>query len=79
VILPETDLAGATLLAERIRASVAALAPFANDTRAVTVSIGIGLYEANPQHDLASVLGAADEALYRAKANGRNRVEGPGD
>ncbi|MDD2131527.1 sensor domain-containing diguanylate cyclase [Pseudomonas sp. 17391] len=77
VILPETDLAGARLLAERIRSSVAALAPFANDTRAVTVSIGIGLYEAGPQHDLASVLGDADEALYRAKANGRNRVEGP--
>lgn len=77
VILPETDLAGARLLAERIRSSVAALAPFANDTHAVTVSIGIGLYEASPQHDLASVLGAADEALYRAKANGRNRVEGP--
>ncbi|MGB8974065.1 MAG: GGDEF domain-containing protein, partial [Pseudomonas capeferrum] len=77
VILPETDLTGARLLAERIRSSVAALAPFANDTRAVTVSIGIGLYEAGPQYDLASVLGAADEALYRAKANGRNRVEGP--
>ncbi|MBC3482996.1 sensor domain-containing diguanylate cyclase [Pseudomonas sp. SWRI77] len=77
VILPETDLAGARMLAERIRSSVAALAPFANDTRAVTVSIGIGLYEAGPQHDLASVLRAADEALYRAKANGRNRVEGP--
>ncbi|MGB5957363.1 sensor domain-containing diguanylate cyclase [Pseudomonas sp.] len=77
VVLPETDLAGAQLLAERIRSSVEALAPFADDGRAVTVSIGIGLYEAGTQHDLARVLSAADEALYRAKAKGRNRVEGP--
>jgi len=77
VVLPETDLAGAQLLAERIRASVEALAPFADDAHSVTVSIGIGL--SGTQHDLAGVLGAADEALYRAKANGRNRVEGPAD
>ena len=75
VVLPETDLAGARLLAERIRTSVEALAPFADDAHSVTVSIGIGL--SGPQHDLSSVLGAADEALYRAKAKGRNRVEGP--
>lgn len=77
VVLPETDLAGAQLLAERIRASVEALAPFADDAYSVTVSIGIGL--SGTQHDLAGVLGAADEALYRAKAKGRNRVEGPAD
>jgi diguanylate cyclase (GGDEF)-like protein len=77
VVLPETDLVGARLLAERIRASVEALAPFADDAHAVTVSIGIGL--SGIQHDLAGVLGAADEALYRAKAMGRNRVEGPRD
>jgi diguanylate cyclase (GGDEF)-like protein len=75
VVLPETDLAGARLLAERIRTSVAALAPFADDVHAVTVSIGIGV--SATQHDLSGVLGAADEALYRAKAKGRNRVEGP--
>jgi len=75
VVLPETDLAGAQLLAERIRTRVEALAPFADDARAVTVSIGIGL--SGTQHDLSRVLGAADEALYRAKAKGRNRIEGP--
>ncbi|MGS7252155.1 diguanylate cyclase [Pseudomonas anuradhapurensis] len=77
VVLPETDLAGAHWLAERIRASVEALTPFADDTHSVTVSIGIGV--SGTQHDLARVLGAADEALYRAKAKGRNRVEGPAD
>ena len=77
VILPETELSGALLLAERIRASVEALTAFADDARSVTVSVGIGVYIPGTQHDLAQVLGAADEALYRAKANGRNRVEGP--
>ncbi|MDZ3993702.1 GGDEF domain-containing protein [Pseudomonas sp. Teo4] len=79
VVLPETDLAGARLLAERIRSAVQALAPFADDAHSVTVSIGIGLFLPGTQHDLARVLGAADEALYRAKANGRNRVEAPAD
>lgn len=75
VVLPETDLAGAQLLAERIRASVEALPPFAGDTSPITVSIGIGQYTAETQHDLETVLGLADQAVYRAKAAGRNRVE----
>ena len=75
VVLPETDLAGAQVMAERIRRSVEELVPFADDARGVTVSIGIGL--SGTQYDLARLLGAADEALYRAKAKGRNRVEGP--
>ena len=77
VVLPETDLAGARLLAERIRAQVEALPTFAGDERPVTVSIGIGVHVPGTQQDLTGLLGSADEALYRAKANGRNRVEGP--
>ncbi|MGB9091712.1 MAG: sensor domain-containing diguanylate cyclase [Pseudomonas farsensis] len=79
VVLPETELAGALMLAERIRASVEAMPPFAGDERAVTVSVGIGLHIPGTQRDLTQLLGAADEALYRAKARGRNRVEGPED
>ncbi|MFJ4154837.1 diguanylate cyclase [Pseudomonas sp. NPDC089752] len=79
VILPETELAGARLLAERIRASVEDLAPFADDAHSVTVSIGISVHVPGTQRDLTSLLGAADEALYRAKAKGRNRVEVPAD
>ncbi|HDS1735589.1 MULTISPECIES: GGDEF domain-containing protein [Pseudomonas] len=77
VVLPETELPGALMLAERIRADVAALAPFGADTQPVTVSIGIGLYMPGTQQDLTGLLGEADEALYRAKAEGRNRIEGP--
>jgi diguanylate cyclase (GGDEF)-like protein len=77
VVLPETELAGALMLAERIRASVEAMPPFHGDERAVTVSVGIGLHVPGTQQDLTRLLGDADEALYRAKAKGRNRVEGP--
>ncbi|ANY89313.1 MULTISPECIES: GGDEF domain-containing protein [Pseudomonas] len=77
VVLPETDLAGARLLAERIRTEVEALPSFAGDEHPVTVSIGIGVHVPGTQQDLTALLGSADEALYRAKANGRNRVEGP--
>lgn len=77
VVLPETDVEGARMLAERICRSVARLAPFGDDTQPVTVSIGIGSLNAHTQQDLAAMLDGADEALYRAKANGRNRVEGP--
>lgn len=75
VVLPETELPGALLLAERIRAAVEALPPFGADTAPVTVSIGIGCHTPGAQQDLATLLGDADEALYRAKGNGRNRVE----
>lgn len=79
MVLPETALSGALLLAESIRARVQGLAPFGDDERSVTVSIGVSVFTPGTQQDLAQVLGAADEALYRAKANGRNRVEGPLD
>ena len=77
VVLPETGLSGALLLAESIRTRVEGLAPLGDDERSVTVSIGVSVFTPGTQQDLAQVLGAADEALYRAKANGRNRVEGP--
>ncbi|TDF80273.1 sensor domain-containing diguanylate cyclase [Pseudomonas sp. H9] len=75
VVLPETERQGAQVLAERIRRSVEALPLFGDDTAPVTVSIGIGCYIPNTQQDLATLLGNADEALYCAKRNGRNRVE----
>lgn len=75
VVLPETDCHGAQLLAERIRRNVEALPRYAEDTQPVTVSIGIACCTPDAQQDLATLLGNADEALYRAKRNGRNRVE----
>jgi two-component system cell cycle response regulator len=76
VVMPETDMAVAATVAERLRRKIAA-EPFPLDqgrrTIDVTISIGIAALEAS--HDTAAqLLKRADQALYRAKRNGRNRV-----
>lgn len=76
-VLPDTDLAGALILAERIRQGVQALPVYGGDERPVSVSIGIGVYEPGSSMGLGELMAKADEALYRAKGNGRNRVEAP--
>ena len=70
VILPNTGSEGAFILAERIRRSMEE-APWR--LRPITISIGIATHEPNiPGAD--ALLDRADEALYRAKSAGRNRV-----
>lgn len=74
VLLPHTDLAGALLLAERIRHAVASYCrvPQHPELR-MTVSIGASeLLPEDPSPEVA--LARADAALYRAKQEGRNRV-----
>ena len=77
-LLPATDAEGAGVLAERIRADLADRAILLPDGRAVstTVSLGIAVY---PQAKTAeALLRLADRALYRAKAEGKNRVVASG-
>jgi diguanylate cyclase (GGDEF)-like protein len=76
VLLPETDAASARAIAERLRGQLAELVVDADDGAAVrtTVSIGIATY---PEHDAGAVRGLllrADQALYKAKRSGRDRV-----
>ena len=75
VALPETDITGATLLAEKIRQGVQALPAYGGDEHPVTVSIGIACTVVNSEVLLRDLLNAADKALYQAKDLGRNRVE----
>jgi two-component system cell cycle response regulator len=75
VVMPETDLAVATMVAERLRRKIAN-EPFAiqQDARTIEVTISIGIATLGGGDNAASVLKRADQALYRAKRDGRNRV-----
>ena len=76
VYSPQTDLEGARALAERLRKHVAedAVSGLPVNDR-VTVSIGLATWE-GPEDSLENMLARADQALYRAKAEGRDRVVG---
>jgi diguanylate cyclase (GGDEF)-like protein len=69
-LLPETSSAEARVVAERIRAVLRVDAPVSN----CTVSIGIAV-NGKPEDTVEQLLARADKALYRAKGNGRDRVE----
>jgi len=71
-LLPDTDLDGTILVAERIRTVIAAMGVPRNH-EVVTVSLGATELERDDL-DAAMVLRRADTALYEAKASGRNRV-----
>ena len=72
IVLPQTSLQGAQAALEAVRERVARL-DLADVAHAVTVSCGIAT-AAPGQLTLESLVGAADRALYAAKAGGRNRV-----
>lgn len=76
-LLPATDTQGAAHVAESVRAAVQDLAinNLHNGTLAVTLSAGVASMGAGGSHSADSLYQRADEALYRAKAAGRNRVE----
>jgi len=77
VMLPETTLDAAMVAAERIRSGVEAeVIPFAESQPGgrLTVSVGVAVFPGDGA-DPVSFIEAADQALYRAKEGGRNRVE----
>lgn len=76
VALPQTTSAGAALAAERLRSKVEEhrFAGFP-DTRKVTISVGVASLTGDKETAAQELIHAADQALYRAKKKGRNRVE----
>jgi diguanylate cyclase (GGDEF)-like protein len=74
VLLPEQTLESAVLAAERLRAAVEALAIPHPAGGVVTISAGVAGLD-DPTYQPSQVFELADQALYRAKADGRNRVE----
>lgn len=75
VILPQTVRAGAASVAERLRASVATHAFPLAPAGSITISVGIACYPEDGDN-VTTLIAASDRALYAAKRNGRNRVEG---
>jgi diguanylate cyclase (GGDEF)-like protein/PAS domain S-box-containing protein len=75
IMLPGTDFSGAVIFAERLRSYVADTpAQSSNETIPITVSIGIAMFGAGDDAS-DTIMARADDALYRAKESGRNRVE----
>jgi diguanylate cyclase (GGDEF)-like protein len=76
VVLPLTDLAGARIVAQRICASVRhakIVDGSGNELPSTTISIGIAQMTANESQD--NLIERADQIMYKAKSNGRDRVE----
>lgn len=71
VLLPETGIADALILADRIR--IACFQEKIEELKGLHVSVSIGIAERQAMHDdIASLIRRADKALYQAKGNGRN-------
>ena len=75
VVMPETDMAVAATVAERLRRKIAAEPfPIEQGRRNIDVTISIGIASLEAHDTSAQLLKRADQALYRAKRDGRNRV-----
>ncbi len=76
-ILPGTSAEGGFELAEALRNGIAGARLKATDGRTIQVTISIGVHQVSDASGstLNELINAADQALYRAKDNGRNRVE----
>ena len=81
VILPETDMTGALTVADKVRQSITAMAIVHEGSpyHCVTASIGVASARPSRGNERNTLLDAADQALYRAKAAGRNCVRSPGE
>ncbi|MBZ9613607.1 tetratricopeptide repeat-containing diguanylate cyclase [Rheinheimera maricola] len=73
IVLPNTDAEQAVIIAERLRLAIAAIR-FADGPQALNITCSLGVSQILPDEALNTSLARADDALYQAKAAGRNRV-----
>jgi diguanylate cyclase (GGDEF)-like protein len=74
VLLPETDGEGAATVAGRLRERVATLTIAAPDGTPLSITASFGVASCPPLERVEDLPAAADEALYAAKGEGKNRV-----
>jgi diguanylate cyclase (GGDEF)-like protein len=75
IILPETDLHGTEILAQRVLHEVACRPlSFSQQELSYTVSIGVAIYNSSHPMQKNQLITIADEALYASKRNGKNQV-----
>ncbi len=74
VVLPETDGLAAMTIAERLRTLFAAVKTLAPSGETILCTVSIGISVCHPGDDETSLIRRADEACYRAKQTGKNRV-----
>jgi diguanylate cyclase (GGDEF)-like protein len=80
LLLPQTRAVDAFRIAERVRANIAGLSIIApgatgGERVQVTASIGVTALDSGSRRELGELMAAADAALYRAKAGGRDQVQ----
>jgi diguanylate cyclase (GGDEF)-like protein len=74
VLMPQTDTAGALQLGEDLRAQVAESSAASAEGEGATISVGITMFGGEGGVGAEAVLMAADQAMYRAKEEGRNQI-----
>jgi diguanylate cyclase (GGDEF)-like protein len=75
ILLPQTSLEGARVIAERLRTTVANTSFHSGLLRLTVVTVSIGISQSGYDGDtIEAVLHVADQRLYHAKHQGRNRV-----
>ena len=77
VVLPNTTATGGRWVAEALRESIAATRCSSLAGKPIPITVSMGLHEFDPRgdRDCDDLINDADQALYRAKAKGRDRVE----
>ena len=75
IFLPEINGLHAQKVADRLRQSISTIVVYSDDNQEVRFTVSVGVSSSEISDNVDTLIKTADEALYRAKQNGRNRVE----